>query len=99
MMKAIVSYYELAHKAIEETAKRADRISFALLKQQTGTQLTKLKNMKFQNPKVDRKELVEVYANLVDEISTVFKNLMNKWFMLVERLKKKIIVFNINNKL
>ena len=34
--------------------------------------------MKFQSPKVDRKELVEVYANLVDEITTVFKNIMNK---------------------
>jgi vacuolar-type H+-ATPase catalytic subunit A/Vma1 len=78
MMKCIVRYYELAHKAIEETAKRADRISFALLKQQTGVQLTKLKNMKFQDPKVDRKELVEVYARLIDEITTVFKNLMNK---------------------
>lgn len=66
MMKAIVRYYELAQKAIEETAKRADRISYAFLKQHTGTQLTKLKNMKFQNPKVDRKELVEVFANLVD---------------------------------
>ena len=78
MMKAIVKYYELAHKAIEQTAKRADRISFALLRQQTGAQLTKLKNMKFQNPKVDRKELIEVFANLCDEITTVFKNLMNK---------------------
>ena len=78
-MKAIVRYYELAHKAIEETSKRADRINFAFLKSQTATQLTKLKNMKFQSPKVDKKELVEVFANLVDEITTVFKNLMNKW--------------------
>ncbi len=78
-MKAIVRYYELAHKAIEETSKRADRINFAILKSQTATQLTKLKNMKFQSPKVDKKELVEVFANLVDEITTVFKNLMNKW--------------------
>ena len=71
MMKAIVRYYELAHKAIEETAKRADRISYALLKQQTATQLTKLKNMKFQSPKVDRKELIEVYATLVAAISSI----------------------------
>jgi len=66
MMKAIVRYYEYAHKAIEETAKRPDRINFAFLKTQTATQLTKLKNMKFQNPRVDRKEIVEVFANLVD---------------------------------
>mgnify|MGYP000880052805 CR=1 FL=1 len=77
MMKAIVRYYEYAHRAITET-KGQDRINFAFLKSQTATQLTKLKNMKFQDPKVDRKEMVEVFANLVDEITTVFNNLMNK---------------------
>ena len=55
MMKGIVKYYELAHKAIEETAKRPDRINWAFLKTHTAPQLTKLKNMKFQSPKVDRK--------------------------------------------
>jgi len=34
--------------------------------------------MKFQDPRVDKKQLVEIFANLVDEITTVFKNLMNK---------------------
>ena len=78
MMKAIVRYYELAQRAIIETAKRADRINFAFLKSQTGVQLNKLKQMKFQDPKVDRKQLTEIFNNLVDEITTVFKNLMNK---------------------
>jgi len=57
MMKAIVSYYELAKKVIMETAtaKRSDSINFASLKSQTSTQLNKLKQMKFQNPRVDRK--------------------------------------------
>jgi len=49
------------------------------LKSQTGVQLNKLKQMKFQDPRVDKKQLVEIFANLVDEITTVFKNLMNKW--------------------
>lgn len=86
MMKAIVRYYELAQRAIVETAKRPDRINFAFLKSQTATQLNKLKQMKFQSPKVDKKELVEVFANLVDEITSVFKNLMNKWFLLEDYL-------------
>jgi F0F1-type ATP synthase delta subunit len=34
--------------------------------------------MKFQDPKVDKKELVHIFNELCDEISTVFKNLMNK---------------------
>uniref|UniRef100_A0A1J3D9W2 H(+)-transporting two-sector ATPase n=2 Tax=Noccaea caerulescens TaxID=107243 RepID=A0A1J3D9W2_NOCCA len=78
MMKAIVRYYELAQRAIVETSKRPDRINFAFLKSQTGVQLNKLKQMKFQDPKVDRKQLTEIFNNLVDEITTVFKNLMNK---------------------
>jgi len=58
MMKAIVRYYELAQRAIVETSKRPDRINFAFLKTQTSKQLNKLKEMKFQDPKVDRKEMV-----------------------------------------
>ena len=78
MMKAIVRYYELAQRAIIETAKRPDRINYAFLKSQTGTQLNKLKQMKFQDPRVDKKQLVESFVNLVDESKTVFKNRMNK---------------------
>ena len=65
-MKCIVRYYEYALKAIIETSKRADRINYAFLKSQTSTQLNKLKNMKFQDPKVDKKELTEIFANLAD---------------------------------
>lgn len=78
MMKAIVRYYDLAQRAIVETAKRPDRINYAFLKSQTSVQLNKLRQMKFQDPKVDRKQLTEIFNNLVDEITTVFKNLMNK---------------------
>ena len=58
MMKAIVRYYDLAQNAIVETSKRADRITYTFLKSQTATQLNKLKQMKFQDPKVDKKQLV-----------------------------------------
>ena len=80
MMKAIVRYYELAHKAIVQTSKKQgqDRITFANLKQSTSAQLNKLKNMKFENPRVDKKVLVEIFAKLVDEITSVLNNLMNK---------------------
>ncbi len=77
MMKAIVRYYEYAHRAITETSGQ-DKINFAFLKTQTAPQLKALKDMKFIDPKKDRKLLVEAFSNLVDEITTVFKNLMNK---------------------
>ena len=78
MMKAIVKYYEQAQKAIIGTAKRPDRINFAFLKSQTATHLNKLKQMKFQKPNIDSKQMVQIFASLVDEIGTVFKNLMNR---------------------
>ena len=55
MMKAIVKYDKSARNSIEITSKQADRISYPCLKQNTGILLTKLKNMKFQNPTVDPK--------------------------------------------
>lgn len=78
MMRCIIHYFELAQRAIVETSKRADRINFAFLKSQTATQLNKLRQMKFQDPKVDKKEMTAVFVNLTDEISTVFKNLVNR---------------------
>lgn len=77
-MRCIIHYFELAQRAIVETSKRADRINFAFLKSQTATQLNKLRQMKFQDPKVDKKEMTAVFVNLTDEISTVFKNLVNR---------------------
>lgn len=56
-MKAIVRYYEYAHRAITETSGQ-DKINFAFLKTQTGAQLKALKDMKFVDPKMDRKLLV-----------------------------------------
>lgn len=50
MMKCIILYYELAKKAIVETSRKADRISYAFLKTETSKQLHQLTQMKFQDP-------------------------------------------------
>ncbi len=65
-MKCIVLYYELAKKAIFETAKRPDRINYAFLKSQTSAQMNKLKQMKFENPKQSRNELGAYFAEFID---------------------------------
>lgn len=54
MMRCIVHYYEMGIKAIKEPSKKEDRISYALLKNQTSAQFNKLSQMKFQNPKLPR---------------------------------------------
>lgn len=74
-MKCIVHYYENGLKAIKEPSKKEDRISFALLKNQTSAQFNKLKDMKFENPKQSKQELKAYFERFVDEIDTAFKNL------------------------
>ena len=77
-MKCIVHYYELGLKAIKEPSKKEDKISYALLKNQTAAQLNKLGQMKFENPKQSKQELEAYFTEFCDEISQAFKNLMDK---------------------
>lgn len=67
-MKCIISYYELAKKAIVETSRKADRISYAFLKTETNKQLQELTQMKFQDPapKEGKQKLIEYFRNLQD---------------------------------
>lgn len=75
MMKCIVHYYENGLRAIKEPSKKEDRISFALLKNQTSAQFNKLKDMKFENPKQSKQEIKAYFERFVEEIDTAFKNL------------------------
>lgn len=78
MMKCIVTYFELAKKAIVQTSKRADRINYAFLKSQTSAQMNKLKQMKFENPKQTRQEINAYFQEFIDEINNAFKKLMDR---------------------
>jgi V-type H+-transporting ATPase subunit A len=78
MMKCIVHYFELAKKAIYETAKRPDRINYAFLKSQTSAQMNKLKQMKFEDPKGSRQEIQGYFTDFIDEINNAFKKLMDR---------------------
>ena len=77
MMKCIIHYYELAKKAIVETSRKADRISYAFLKNETSKQMNALKQMKFQLPRQSKQELNNFFAGLVDEITMTFKKMMD----------------------
>lgn len=78
MMSCIVHYYELGMKAIKEPSKKEDKISYALLKNQTSAQLNKLGQMKFENPRQSTQELQAYFDEFIDEISQGFKNLMER---------------------
>lgn len=66
MMKCIITYFELAKKAIVETSRKADRISYAFLKTETSKQLNQLKQMKFQTPKQSKQDLQNYFKGLQD---------------------------------
>lgn len=83
MMKCIVTYYELATKAIVETSKKADKITYSFLKNETQSQFTQLKNMKFQIPTQSKQELNNYFRGFLDEIVSAFKKLMEKWLFYV----------------
>lgn len=78
MMKCIVTYYELATKAIVETSKKADKITYGYLKTETQSQFNQLKNMKFQSPNQSKQELGNYFRGFLDEIVSAFKKLMEK---------------------
>jgi V-type H+-transporting ATPase subunit A len=78
MMKCIVTYYELATKAIVETSKKADKITYSYLKLQTNNQFNKLKDMKFLVPTLSKQEITNYFRTFLEEIITAFKQLMEK---------------------
>lgn len=78
MMRCIVHYYENGLKAIKEPSKKEDRISFALLKNQTSAQFNKLKDMKFENPRQSKQEIQGYFSKFCEEIDVAFKNLREK---------------------
>lgn len=77
MMKCIVLYFELAKKAIVETSRKADRISYAFLKNETSKQMSALKQMKFQDPRQPKQDLNNFFRSLADEITMSFKKMMD----------------------
>lgn len=103
-MRCIIHYYEQGLKAINERSKKEDKISYALLKNQTGAQMAKLKKMKFEDPRGSKQELQGYFTDFVDEISSSFKNLLDKWLtlgidcmcdLLLFMLLDKIIIFDL----
>lgn len=78
-MKCIITYFELAKKAIVETSRKADKITYAFLKTETAKQMSQLKQMKFQIPTQSKQDLTNYFKSLLDEIVMTFKKLMDNW--------------------
>lgn len=55
-MRSIINYYDLAKKAIMESSGDS-KISFAIIENQTYTQLNELSKLKFLDPKIERQDM------------------------------------------
>mmetsp|Transcript_51650 Transcript_51650/g.121245 ORF Transcript_51650/g.121245 Transcript_51650/m.121245 type:complete len:610 (-) Transcript_51650:156-1985(-) len=74
MLKCIVSFYNLALKAVELSS--GDRkINLNIIKQQMKNTIYKITAMKFEDPKDGEAAITAKYTALFEEISTGFRNL------------------------
>jgi hypothetical protein len=58
--------------------KKADKITYSFLKNETQSQFNQLKNMKFQIPTQTKQEINNYFRGFLDEIVSAFKKLMEK---------------------
>ncbi|CAD8065335.1 unnamed protein product [Paramecium primaurelia] len=77
MMRCIVSFFECGKKAILESSGDA-KITWNIILNQTKPQFVKLSQMKFEDPKQPKQELMNYFTKFVDEIKSAFRNLTDK---------------------
>jgi len=78
MMKAIVTFYDGAKKAIIETAQGTNRITWNYIVSQNKQLLIRLSKLKFEKPKQTKEEFKKVFGGLCDEINVAFRNITDK---------------------
>jgi len=74
MMKCIVTFYEAAKKCISES-KGDKKITWALIQNQLEKQFYELTQMKFQDPKQPKEEILLKFNALCEEIQTEIRKL------------------------
>lgn len=77
MMRCIVTYHDLAKKAIVESS-GDHKITFNIIYNQTKPLFIKLSQMKFENPKQSKEEFHKYFGKFKEEIEQAFRNLSDK---------------------
>jgi len=75
MMRNFVTFYNLAQKAVEDTAQSDNKVTYQTIKTSMSGLLYKLSAMKFQDPADGEQKIKDFYQALYDEILTTFRNL------------------------
>jgi len=77
MMRSIIQYYDCSKKAILESSGDS-KISFAIIENQTYTQLNELSKLKFIDPKIEQQDMQKKTQTLCDEIMNNIRKLTDK---------------------
>lgn len=75
MMKAICTFYENARRAIDESQRSENKVSWAIIANQLEDQFYELTQMKFKDPELPAEELNEYFDKLCDDIENGFRKL------------------------
>jgi len=78
MMKAIVTFFDSAKKAIVDSSQTQNRITWNYIYSQMKPHLVSLSGLKFTDPRLSQKEIQAIFGKLCDEIHVSFRNLAEK---------------------
>lgn len=77
MMRAIVTYYEGARKAIVESSSET-KINWNDIHFQTKPLFTELTQMKFMTPKQSKKEFSQYFSKYVEDVNAAFRKITDR---------------------
>ena len=75
MMRSICCFYENARRAIDESQRTENKISWAVIANQLEDQFYELTQMKFKDPEIPTEELNKYFDDLCDDIENGFRKL------------------------
>ena len=72
----MISFYDMAHQAMETTVQSDSKITWSIILEQMGEILYKLSSMKFKDPVKDGEAKMKAdYAQLLEDMQNAFCNL------------------------
>jgi V-type H+-transporting ATPase subunit A len=77
MMRGIVTFFDLAKKAIIESSGDT-KLTMAYLQTEMKDLMIRLTKLKFENPRQTKQEMGQVISKLCDEITTAFRHITDK---------------------
>ncbi|ERE74859.1 V-type proton ATPase catalytic subunit A [Cricetulus griseus] len=76
MLSNMISFYDMARRAVETTAQSDNKITWSIIREHMGEILYKLSSMKFKDPVKDGEARIKAdYAQLLEDMQNAFRSL------------------------